>query len=94
MAKGTVQSVSATSFNPADTSADNLAGPLLPGGPQNLYYIAQVSLEEINLHDTPPGFRLTPGLPVEADVQVGSRTLMAYFTQKIEPLAYESFHEP
>ena len=29
------------------------------------------------LHDTPPGFRLMPGMPLTADVKVGTRSVLA-----------------
>jgi len=94
-AKGIVQSVSASSFNPMDQSPSNPAGPPVPGAPtQDLYYTAQVSMEVMNFHNTPPGFRLLPGMPVDADVEVGTRTLLQYFTRRIMPVAYSSFHEP
>ncbi len=93
-AEGVVESVSASSFNPLDTSPSNVAGTPIPGTPQDLYYVANISLQEVNLHGVPDGFRLMPGLPVEADVQVGTRTLMEFFTRRVMPVAYDSFHEP
>jgi HlyD family secretion protein len=51
-------------------------------------------MEVMNFHNTPPGFRLLPGMPVDADVEVGTRTLLQYFTRRIMPVAYSSFHEP
>ena len=46
------------------------------------------------LHDTPPGFRLMPGMPLTADVKVGTRSILAYFVGKILPVVYGSMHEP
>ena len=91
-ARGTVQTVSPDSFNPQD--AEHAAAPDLPGLPQALYYKVHISLDELNLHNTPPGFRLVPGMPLTADVQVGTRTIMGYFTRQILPVAYDSMHEP
>ena len=34
------------------------------------------------LHNTPPGFRLMPGMPLTADVKVGTRSILAYFISK------------
>ncbi|HQT45853.1 MAG: hypothetical protein B7X08_05590 [Acidocella sp. 20-63-7] len=93
-AKGTVVSVSPESFNPLDQQAAQVNGAPLPGGPQSLYYKAEISLDVLNLHNTPPGFRLVPGMPLEADMKVGTRTIMSYFTQRIMPVAYNSLHEP
>ena len=49
---------------------------------------------KLSLHDTPPGFRLMPGMPVTADVKVGTRSVLGYFIAKILPVAYDSMHEP
>ena len=53
-----------------------------------VWYRARITLDQIGLHDTPAGFRLSPGMPVTSDVLVGKRTIMAYFliVQKIERL--------
>jgi HlyD family secretion protein len=93
-AQGIVQSVSPSSFNPSAASPNSVSGPQLPGGPQDLYYKAYISLDVLNIHNTPDGFQLTPGMPLEADVKIGKRTILAFFTQRIMPVAYESFHEP
>ncbi len=93
-AEGVVLSVSPDSFNPADPYNQQLAGPALPEAPRNLYYKTEISLDALNLHNTPPGFRLVPGMPLSADVLVGTRTIMGYFTRRILPVAYDSLHEP
>jgi HlyD family secretion protein len=94
MAKGTVTSISPESFNPLDQQAAVTNGAPLPGGPQTLYYKAEISLDVLNLHNTPPGFQLVPGMPLQADVKVGTRTVLGYFTRRILPVAYNSLHEP
>ncbi len=94
VADGTVESISPDSFNPLDQSAETTNGPPLPGAPQSLYYKAQISIDALKLHDTPPGFRLVPGMPLEADMKVGTRTLLGYFLQRMLPVAYNSMHEP
>ncbi len=93
-AKGTVTSISPESFNPLDQQAVATSGAPLPGAPQTLYYKAQISLDVLNLHNVPPGFRLVPGMPLEADMKVGKRTIMGYFLQQMLPVAYNSMHEP
>jgi HlyD family secretion protein len=89
--EGIVQTISPDSFNPQDAAT---GAPDVPGAAQTLYYRATISLEELNLHNTPPGFRLVPGMPLEADVRVGTRTILSYFTRRILPVAYQSLHEP
>jgi hemolysin D len=93
-AKGTVRSISPESFNPLDTQAPLASGTPLPGAPQDLYYRVQISLDRVQLHNPPPGFRLVPGMPVEADMKVGTRTVLNYFLQRILPVVSGSLHEP
>ncbi len=93
-AKGEVTSISPESFNPLDQQANAQNGAPLPGGPQTLYYKADVAIDVIDLHNVPPGFRLVPGMPLEADMKVGKRTVLSYFTQRMLPTAYNSLHEP
>jgi hemolysin D len=93
-ADGVVLSVSPDSFNPADPYAQQMAGAALPTAPRSLYYKTEISLGTLHLHNTPPGFRLVPGMPLSADVLVGKRTIMGYFTRRILPVAYDSLHEP
>jgi hemolysin D len=93
-AKGVVTSISPESFNPLDQTAAQVDGAPLPGGPQGLYYKAAISLDVLNLHNVPEGFRLVPGMPVEADMKVGRNTILGYFFERILPVAYNSMHEP
>jgi hemolysin D len=91
-ARGVVRTISADSFNPEATSQEG--GTPLPNRPHTLYYKGDISLDALMLHDTPPGFRLVPGMPLTADVKVGTRSVLAYFIAKILPFAYDSMHEP
>ena len=93
-ARGTVVSISPESFNPLDQQAAATNGAPLPGTPRTLYYKAEIALDVLNLHNVPPGFRLVPGMPLEADMMVGTRTILGYFLQQMMPVAYNSMHEP
>ncbi|HYD55877.1 MAG TPA: HlyD family type I secretion periplasmic adaptor subunit [Burkholderiales bacterium] len=55
---------------------------------------ARVSLEKVELVDTPPNFRLTPGTTVSADIKVGTRKLITYFTYPVLRSGSTSFREP
>jgi len=90
-AEGVVLTVSPDSFNPEDQQTGQTE---IPDATHSLYYKVRISLDELNLHNTPPGFRLVPGMPLSADVRVGTRTILGYFTRQILPVAYESMHEP
>ena len=94
LAKGIVTSISPESVNPLDTSALATYGVPPPGTPQTLYYNAEISIDVYNLHNLPDGFQLVPGMPVEADLVVGKRSILGFFAQRIEPVAFESMHEP
>ena len=91
-ASGVVRTISADSFSPETTSRDG--GSTLPNRPRTLYYRAGISLDKLSLHNTPPGFRPMPGMPVTADVKVGTHSLLSYFIDKILPVAYDGFREP
>jgi len=93
-AKGTVTSISPESFNPLDQTAETTSGPPLPGAPQDLYYKAEISIDVLNLHNVPPGFRLVPGMPVQADLIIGHHTILGYCMSRMMPVAYNSMHEP
>ena len=97
-AKGTVRTVSADSYNnstvdrskavtrPSQQEDDSGLGPV--------YYKARVTLDEIKLHDLPLSFRMTPGMPVNADIRVGQRTILGYLLGRIIPGASQGIREP
>lgn len=91
-AKGTLQSVSADSFSPELPPGEG--GSVLPNRPHTLYYKARISLDEMMLHNLPPGFRLVPGMPLQANIKVGRRTILSYFVTKIMPVFNDSMREP
>jgi hemolysin D len=91
-ASGVVRTISPDSFSPEDTPQEG--GSTLPNRPHTLYYRADISLDALTLHDTPPGFMPMPGMPVTADVKVGTRSVLAYFIEKILPVPYNALHEP
>jgi hemolysin D len=91
-ASGVVRTISPDSFSPEDTPQEG--GSTLPNRPRTLYYRADISLDARALHDTPSGFRPMPGMPVTADVKVGTRSVLGYFIEKILPVAYNALHEP
>ena len=93
-ATGTVLSISAGSYNPQDQQANAITGMPLPGSPQDLYYKAEISLDEINLHNVPAGFKLMPGMPINAYVIVGHQTIMAWLFSRYSSVVSNAFHEP
>ncbi|MSO99597.1 MAG: HlyD family type I secretion periplasmic adaptor subunit [Acetobacteraceae bacterium] len=95
MAHGVVRIVSADSFTAQDEQRNPTGAVPLPGtAGSGVWYRARVTLDRIDLHDTPAGFRLSPGMPVTADVMVGKRTVLAYFLGRAMPLLQEGMREP
>ncbi|MDK9696864.1 MAG: HlyD family type I secretion periplasmic adaptor subunit [Siculibacillus sp.] len=82
--KGVVRSISADAFR--RQSAQGGSGPAV--------YVAHVDIRETALRGVPADFRLVPGMPLTADVAVGSRTLLGYLLDKVIPLTSEGLREP
>jgi HlyD family secretion protein len=91
-ARGVVRTISADSFSPEAVAKDGGSTP--SGGSSSLYYRARISLEKLNLHNTPAGFRPVPGMPITADVKVGTRSVLSYFIDRILPVAVDGLREP
>ena len=96
-ARGTLNTVSADSFSSPQNargrpSQPNIAQPEANGGAA--YYRASISLDEMKLHNLPTGFRMTPGMPVTADIKVGRRTVLAYLMSRVVPTLTEGMREP
>ena len=94
-ADGTVRVVSADSFasNP-DEKQRGVQQASPPGSNAQAFYRARISLDEVKLHGTPPGFRLTPGMPITADIKVGERTVVGYLLSRVLPVAMDGMREP
>jgi hemolysin D len=96
-ATGTLQTVSADSFTASQTGRDR------PGRPNTseaeatggaTFFRAVLSIDEMKLHNLPAGFRMTPGMPVTADIKVGRRTVLAYLLSRVVPTLIEGMREP
>ena len=96
MAHGVVRVVSPDSFTAQDDQRNPTGALPLPGqgNAGGVWYRSRITLDKIDLHDTPEGFRLVPGMAITADVLVGKRTVMAYFLGRVIPLAREGMREP
>ncbi len=92
-ADGTVRVVSPDSItgNP-DEKQRGVQQPSMPTGPA--FFRARISLNDIKLHDTPPGFRPGPGMPVTTDIKVGKRTPLSYLLSRVLPVAMDGMREP
>jgi HlyD family secretion protein len=93
-AVGTVTTISANSFNPSDQQSSQVSGTPLPGTPQSLYYKANISLDQLNLRNVPPGFKLMPGMPCNAYIIVGHQTFLDWLFARYAEVMTDAFHEP
>ncbi|MEO8715321.1 MAG: HlyD family type I secretion periplasmic adaptor subunit [Acetobacteraceae bacterium] len=94
MAHGTLRVISANSFTGQDEQRGASGTVPLPQGTADPYYRARVSIDKVDLHGVPEGFRLAPGMPVEADIKVGKRTVLAYMMSRVVPVAQTAMREP
>jgi hemolysin D len=92
MLKGRLRSVSRQSFVPGTAEPlDALRTPMVAGA---YVHTAQVDLESLTLERMPRGAVLTAGMVVQAEIKVGSRSLMSYFLYPVLRGLDESLHEP
>lgn len=92
MLKGTLRSISQESFVPGATQQyDALRAPIVAAG---YVHRAEVELDGTKLNRMPAGAVLTAGMSVQAEIKVGSRSLMSYFLYPIIRGLDEALHEP
>jgi membrane fusion protein, hemolysin D len=94
LAHGIVRIVSPDSFSAQDESRNPTGAVALPNSASGVWYRSRITLDQINLHNTPTNFHLTPGMPVSADIRVGKQTILRYMLGKTIPLATEGMREP
>lgn len=75
-------------------TADTVARPRPGGGEEPVYLANAEILDTSRLIDTPPGFALTPGMQVTADVLTGRRRLISYFTYPLTAIGARALREP
>lgn len=95
-ATGVVRTVSPDSFSSQQDDGTHRTG----GNQQNpamgmpSFYKMRVTMDSVDLHDTPRGFHITPGLAVTVDVLVGKRTVLSYIFSRALPIAMDGMREP
>lgn len=95
-ATATLDTVSADSFpDPLSGNAPSgrQAGQPNPDGGA-MFFRASLSLNEMQLHNLPVGFRMSPGMPVTTDIKVGQRAVLAYLMSRVVPTLTEGMREP
>ena len=83
MAYGTVRTISADSFTAQDEQRNPTGAVPVPANSSEPFYRARITIDRVDLHGTPPGFRLMPGMPVTADIKVGKRTVLQYLLGRV-----------
>jgi hemolysin D len=91
--KGHISWVSPDSFDQQDVQNGVIAN-IIGAPPTDLFYEARVELNHDGLRNTPPGFVLTPGMPIDADVKVGQRRMISYLLRRIMPGLNADKHSP
>ena len=89
LAYGTVRTISADSFTAQDDQRNPTGAVPVPSNSAEPFYRARVTIDRVDLHGTPAGFRLMPGMPVTADIKVGKRTVLQYLLGRVLPVASE-----
>jgi hemolysin D len=84
-AEGRLQILSEDAYT---TQSDDGKTPVRP------YYKANVMIERSDLYNVPNGFRMMPGMPVTADIKVGTRSLLSYVSHGIHRSINEAMREP
>ncbi|AXY21675.1 MULTISPECIES: HlyD family type I secretion periplasmic adaptor subunit [Komagataeibacter] len=94
--EATVRVISADAFagQPARAGGDAQQGSDGTGDPLTVYYRVRLSVDRYTLHGVPPFFQPRPGMPVEADIHVGRRTMMQYLLNRLLPAVTDGMREP
>ena len=98
-AEGTVRVVSPDSYTLQQQQQQdqvmrgNQQAGVAPQGGASFYRI-KVTIDHNGLHDTPPGFHVSQGMPITADVMVGKRTVLSYIFSRTLPVAMDGMREP
>ncbi|HEY0183021.1 MAG TPA: HlyD family type I secretion periplasmic adaptor subunit [Rhodopila sp.] len=94
MAHGVVRMVSPDSFTAQDEQRNPTGSAPVPQSLGVVFYRSRITLDKIELHGTPAGFHLVPGMPITADIRVGKQTVLRYMLGRAVPLATEAMREP
>ncbi|WP_024506402.1 HlyD family type I secretion periplasmic adaptor subunit [Bradyrhizobium sp. ARR65] len=94
VAHGAVRTISADSFTGRDDGkARSGSVPAKPDGTEP-FYRSRITIDDVQLHGVPTGFRIVPGMPVTADIMIGKRTVLTYLLGRILPVASDAMREP
>lgn len=84
MLEGVVRTISEDAFNNQQGAASTMG----------TFYKTRIKLEKEMLDNTPANFRLIPGMPLNAEIKIGERTILSYLMRPITRGLTESMREP
>ncbi|MFV3074457.1 HlyD family type I secretion periplasmic adaptor subunit [Niveispirillum fermenti] len=79
-----VRSISEDSFTKRD---DGTVAP-------ERYYKVRADIKAVELHNVPEDVRLVPGMPLQADIVVGQRSIMSFLLDRVMVNTMEGMREP
>ncbi len=85
MAEGTVRWISEGAFNTNEDTGQPTA---------EAYYKVRIALTNVDLHNVPDSFRLIPGMTAQADVHIGTRSVLMYIVNGAVQGMNEAMREP
>ncbi len=94
LAHGVVRIISPDSFSAQDEERNPTGSVPMSTQTAGVWYRSRITLDQIQLHGTPAGFHLVPGMPIRADIRVGKQTVLRYMLGKTVPLVTEGMREP
>ena len=101
--QGSVRIVSSDSFltssgaspstaSSAGTTANSIFTGQAPNSPY--FYDVRITLDRLALRHIPKDAHVLPGMPVEADIKVGERTIWEYLIERVMPIVQTGMREP
>lgn len=90
--EGVVKTISQDSFT--EVNNQDTVTKTLTTESRSPYFDARITVTGLHLHDVPPNVRLIPGMTLEADIVVGSRTILWYLFGGALRSGADAMHEP
>jgi hemolysin D len=94
MAHGIVRTVSPDSFTAQDEQRNPTGAAQVSQQNTGVWFRARLTLDQIDLRNTPANFHLIPGMPIVSDIRVGKQTVLHYMLGRVVPVATEGMREP
>ena len=66
----------------------------IPQGSTTPFYKARIQLASTALRNVPDNFRLIPGMPLSANIRIGSRTVLSYLLRGLFRNLNEGMRDP